>query len=66
MQVITGFSISKSRVHDSKHAFILLKILRNRQNSQCYVMDRSYDSEKVHKYTRETLNADSIIPARIH
>ena len=29
-------------------------------------MDRGYDSEKMHRYIRETLNADSIIPARIH
>ena len=66
MQVITGFTISKSRVHDSKHAFILLKKFRKRHKSQCYVMDRGYDSEKMHRYIRETLNADSIIPARIH
>jgi hypothetical protein len=66
MQVITGFTISKSRVHDSKHAFILLKKFCKRQKSQCYVMDRGYDSEKMHRYIRETLNADSIIPARIH
>jgi len=48
MQVITGFTISKSRVHDSKHAFILLKKFRKRHKSQCYVMDRGYDSEKMH------------------
>jgi hypothetical protein len=29
-------------------------------------MDRGYDSEKMHRYIRETLNADSIITARIH
>ena len=66
MQVITGFTISKSRVHDSKHAFILLKKFRKTRKSECYVMDRGYDSEKMHRFIRETLNADSIIPARIH
>ena len=66
MQVITGFTISKSRVHDSIHAFIHLKKFRKRHKSLCYVMDRGYDSEKIHRYIRETLNADSIIPARIH
>jgi len=66
MQVITGFTISKSRVHDSKHAFILLKKFHKTRKSDCYVMDRDYDSEKMHRYIRETLNADSIIPARIH
>ena len=29
-------------------------------------MDRGYDSEKMHRYIRETLNADSIISARNH
>jgi hypothetical protein len=66
MQVITGFTISKSRVYDSKHAFLLLKKFRKLHKFQCYVMDRGYDSEKMHRYIRETLNADSIIPARTH
>jgi len=29
-------------------------------------MDKGYDSEKMHRFIRETLNADSIIPARSH
>jgi hypothetical protein len=29
-------------------------------------MDLGYDSEKMHRFIRETLNADSIIPARSH
>jgi hypothetical protein len=66
LQVITGFTISKSRVHDSKHTFILLKKFRKLHKPQCYVMDRGYDSEKMHRFIRETLKADSIIPARIH
>jgi hypothetical protein len=65
-QVIIGFKISKSRVHDSQHAFSLLKKCHKRHKSQCYVMDRGYDSEKMHRFIRETLTADSIIPARIH
>jgi hypothetical protein len=28
-------------------------------------MDRGYDSEKMHRLIRESLNADSIIPTRI-
>lgn len=34
--------------------------------SECYVMDKEYDSEKMHRFIRETLNADSIIPAQSH
>jgi len=65
-QVITGFMISKSRVHDSQHAFPLLKKCHKLHKSECYLMDRGYDSEKMHRFIRETLKADSIIPARSH
>jgi len=65
-QVITGFMISKSRVHDSHHAYPLLKKCHKLHKSECYIMDRGYDSEKMHRFIRETLNADSIIPARSH
>ena len=65
-QVITGFKISKSRVHDSQHAFSLLKKCHKLHKSECYVMDKGYDSEKMHRFIRETLKADSIIPARSH
>ena len=41
-QVITGFTISKSRVHDSQHAYILLKKFSKCHKSQCYVMDRGH------------------------
>ena len=30
----------------------------------CYVMDRDYDSEPIHRQIREDLHADSIIPIR--
>jgi hypothetical protein len=49
-QVITGFTISKSRVHDSRHAFLLLKKCHKFHKSECYVMDRGYDSEKMHRF----------------
>ncbi|NMB79317.1 MAG: IS5 family transposase [Methanomicrobiales archaeon] len=63
-QIITGFMISKNRVHESQHALILLKKCHRLRKSDCYVMDRGYDSEKIHKLIRETLNADSVIPTR--
>ena len=65
-QVITGFMVSKSRVHDSQHAFPLLKKCHKLHKSESYVMDKGYDSEKMHRFIRETLYADSIIPARSH
>lgn len=64
-QVITGFTISKSRVHDSQHAYILLKRCHKSRRSDCYLMDRAYDSEKIHRLIRKSLMADSVIPTRI-
>jgi hypothetical protein len=63
-QLITGFMISKNRVHDSQHALILLKKCHKSLRSDCYVMDRGYDSEKMHRLIRDTLHADSVIPTR--
>jgi hypothetical protein len=63
-QVITGFIASKSRVHDTRHARKLLQQCHKIRRSECYVMDRGYDSEAIHRQIREDLNADSIIPLR--
>jgi hypothetical protein len=63
-QIITGFMISNNRVHESRHALVLLKKCHSLRKSECYVMDRGYDSEKMHKLIRESLNADSVIPTR--
>ena len=63
-QVITGFIASKSRVHDTRHATRLLRQCHKIRWSECYVMDRGYDSEAIHRQIREDLHADSIIPIR--
>ena len=63
-QLITGFMISKNRVHESRHALVLLKKCHKIRKSKCYVMDRGFDSEKMHRLIRETLKADSVIPPR--
>ncbi|HET8685424.1 MAG TPA: transposase, partial [Methanosarcina sp.] len=34
------------------------------RKSQCYVMDKGYDSEKIHVLIREEIKADSIKPLR--
>jgi Transposase DDE domain len=64
IQVITGFIASKSRVHDTRHAHRLLRQCHKIRQSECYVMDRGYDSEALHRQIREDLHADSIIPIR--
>ena len=63
-QVITGFIASKSRVHDTRHAAKLLRQCHKIRKSECYVMDKGYDSEAIHRLIREDLHADSIIPIR--
>ena len=63
-QVITGFVASKSRVHDTRHAEKLLRQCHNIRKSDCYVMDKGYDSEAIHRLIREQLHANSDIPIR--
>ena len=63
-QVITGFVASKSRVHDTRHAEKLLRQCHKTRKSDCYVMDRGYDSEAIHRLIREDLHANSVIPIR--
>jgi transposase len=63
-QVITGFVASKSRVHDTRHAEKLLRQCHKTQKSDCYVMDKGYDSEAIHRLIREDLHANSVIPIR--
>jgi len=63
-QVITGFVSSNSRVHDTRHAEKLLRQCHKIRKSDCYVMDKGYDSEAIHRLIRDDLHADSIIPIR--
>jgi hypothetical protein len=63
-QVITGFVASNSRVHDTRHAEKLLRQCHKTRKSDCYVMDRGYDSEDIHRLIREDLHANSVIPIR--
>ena len=64
LQVITGFLVSKSRVHDTRHARKLLRQCHRFRASDCYVMDRGYDSNDIHRLIREVLTSHSIIPLR--
>lgn len=63
-QVITGFISSNSRVHDTRHAEKLLRQCHKLRKSECYVMDRGYDSAAIHRLIREYLHANSVIPIR--
>jgi transposase len=63
-QVITGFVASNSRIHDTRHAEKLLRQCHKIRKSDCYVMDKGYDSEAIHRLIREDLRANSVIPIR--
>jgi hypothetical protein len=63
-RVITGFVASKSRVYNTRHARTLLRQCHKIRRSDCYVMDRGYDSNEIHRLIRQDLAADSIIPIR--
>ena len=63
-QVITGFVPSNSRVHDTRHTEILLRQCHKTRKSDCYVIDKGYDSEAIHRLIREELHANSVIPIR--
>jgi hypothetical protein len=63
-RAITGFVASKSRVHDTQHAPKLLRQCHKIRKSDCYVMDKGYDSEEIHRLIREDLHSESIIPLR--
>jgi transposase len=63
-QIITGLKISQHPVHDIPHAEKLLKQCHRIRHSDLYVMDKGYDSEDIHEFIHEILNACSIIPIR--
>ena len=62
--VIIGFKISQNPVHDYRHAVTLLRQCHRIRMADCYVMDKGYDSEEIHRQIREELNVDSLIPVR--
>ena len=63
-QVVTGLKISRHLVHDTQHAETLLKQCHRTKKSDFYLMDKGYDSEKIHELVHESLQATSLIPVR--
>ena len=63
-KVILGWKISQKTDHEIKHANALIRQSDKMRKSDCYVMDKGYDSEKIHVIIREEIKADSIIPLR--
>jgi transposase len=63
-KVVLGWKISQKTDHEIKHANALIIQSNKMKKSECYVMDKGYDSEKIHSLIREEIKADSIIPVR--
>ena len=59
-----GWKISQKTDHDVKHAKALMRQSNKMRRSEFYVMDKGYDSEKIHTLIREEIKANSIIPLR--
>lgn len=64
LRAITGFVASNSRVHDTRHAEKLLRQCHKFRKSDCYVIDKGYDSEDIHRLIREDFQAESPIAIR--
>ncbi|RXA15579.1 IS5 family transposase [Methanosarcina sp. MSH10X1] len=63
-KVILGWKISQKTDHDVKHAETLIRQSNKLRKSQCYVMDKGYDSEEIHTMIKEEIKADSVVPLR--
>jgi len=59
-----SFNITNSRCHDSQIAPIILRASLRVRKSTCYVMDKAYDSERIHQLIHEDLKSQSMIPIR--
>jgi hypothetical protein len=62
--IVLGWKISLKKYVKIKHENALIRQSNRIRKSQCYVMDKSYDSEKIHSLIREEISVDSIIPVR--
>ena len=63
----SGFSckVTNSLHHDSILAPSLLRSSYHIKRANCYLMDKGYDSEKIHTLIHDEFDAESIIPVRL-
>lgn len=57
--------VTDSRHHDSTIAPSLIRESSRRNQANCFVMDKGYDSESLHSFINNEIHAESIIPPRI-
>jgi hypothetical protein len=63
-KVILGWKISQKTDHEIKHVNALVRQSSKISKSECSVMDKGYDSEKIYALIREEVKAYSIIPLK--
>ena len=61
---LLSFTITKSRCHDSQVAPTILRASERVRKSNYYVMDKAYDSERIHQLIHEDLESQLMIPVR--
>jgi hypothetical protein len=57
-------NITKSRHHDSQVAPCILRASHRVRKSDCYVLDKAFDSERIYQLIHEELESHSMIPVR--
>jgi hypothetical protein len=61
---LISFNITNSRCHDSQVDPVILRASHRVRKYSCYVMDKAYDSERIHRLIHEDLQCQSMIPVR--
>ena len=64
-QAIVSCSVTNSLHHDSIIAPSLIRSSYQIKRANCYLMDKGYDSEKIHTLIHDEFGAESIIPVRL-
>jgi hypothetical protein len=62
---LLSFNITNNRCQDSQVAPSILRASHQVRKSNCSVMDKAYDSERIHRLIHEVLRSQSMIPIRI-
>ena len=62
--ILLGFTMSRTPIHDVRHAPAVLRQAYRHVHAPVYVMDKAYDAEAIHTLVVEDLQAEAIIPAR--
>ena len=70
LKLAKGYYGAKSKLYRTANQAVMKSLSyayvgRKLRKSECYVMDKGYDSEEIHVLIREEIKADSIIPLRV-